>query len=173
MQVRKLKRGRILLTGALAGSMLLHLLYGMESIKQYEAFEYQIKRQAAQLKDKQEQIEILEIIIENQEKDFSEPVQQEPQYLGNFTVTHYCPCFKCCGKEDGITATGTPAKEGRTVAVDPKVIPLGSTVLIDGIEYIAEDIGGAIKGSRIDMFMSTHNAALQAGIVQADVYIER
>ena len=52
---------------------------------------------------------------------------------GTYTITHYCACTRCCGEyADGITATGTKATANRTIAVDPKVIPLGSEVLIDG-----------------------------------------
>lgn len=50
--------------------------------------------------------------------------------LGEFRLTAYCPCMKCCGKTDGITSTGTTAAEGRTIAVDPRVIPYGSAVTI-------------------------------------------
>jgi len=88
-------------------------------------------------------------------------------------ATAYCPCEKCCGEwADGITYTGTTAKEGRTIAVDPKVIPLGSRVVINGNEYIAEDIGGAIKGNRIDVFFATHTAALEFGVqnIEATVF---
>lgn len=74
------------------------------------------------------------------------------------------------GTEDGITYTETEVKEGRTIAVDPKVIPLGSTVyvksknnnLIDGF-YIAEDVGGGIKGNRIDVYMDSLSAAFIFG----------
>lgn len=45
-----------------------------------------------------------------------------------FTITAYCGCEKCCGKTDRITATGTYAIEGVTIAVDPAVIPYGSEV---------------------------------------------
>lgn len=44
------------------------------------------------------------------------------------------------------------AIEGHTIAVDPNVIPLGSEVLINGHEYVAEDIGGAVKGNVIDIY---------------------
>ena len=71
-----------------------------------------------------------------------------------------------------MTYTGTEATAGRTVAVDPDVIPLGSTVYIDGAEYIAEDIGGAIKGRRIDVLLPTHEAALEFGVQYADVAIK-
>ncbi len=99
------------------------------------------------------------------------------EYLGEFKITHYCPCSKCCGEwADGITATGTVATEGRTIAVDPSVIPYGSRVLVvyeDGTEvaYTAEDCGGAIKGNRIDVFMNSHQAALREGVKTAEVYI--
>lgn len=116
----------------------------------------------------------------------SEPiVETEPvedlTALGEFVVTHYCACSKCCGKSEddpayGITATGTRATEGRTVAVDPRVIPYGSEIVVrfaDGSEarLIAEDCGGAIKGNRLDVYMDSHEAALVEGVKTAEVYI--
>ena len=97
--------------------------------------------------------------------------------LGEFKLTAYCPCVKCCGKTDGITATGTLAEEGRTIAVDPRVIPYGSTVTIyfaDGTShtYTAEDCGGAIKETRIDVFFDSHEAARAFGVQSAMVYVE-
>ena len=98
--------------------------------------------------------------------------EPEPVSLGTFKLTAYCPCEKCCGEwADGFTYTGTVATAGRTVAVDPSVIPLGSTVRINGHDYIAEDIGGAIKENRIDVFFDSHQAALQFGVQYADVAI--
>lgn len=110
---------------------------------------------------------------------FVDVVEEAPEdiSLGEFKITHYCPCEKCCGEwADGITATGTTASEGRTIAVDPKVIPYGTEVTIcyaDGTEhtYIAEDCGGAIKGNRIDVFMESHEAALIEGVKYGEVYI--
>lgn len=98
--------------------------------------------------------------------------------LGEFKLTAYCPCAKCCGKwANGITATGTTATEGRTIAVDPRVIPYGSTVTLyyeDGTvhTYTAEDCGGAIKGNRIDVFFDDHQAARDFGVQTAYVYME-
>ena len=97
--------------------------------------------------------------------------------IGEFTLTAYCPCMKCCGKTDGITATGTTATEGRTIAVDPRVIPYGSSITIyfaDGTShtYTAEDCGGAIKGNRLDIYFDDHQAALQFGVQSAMVYVE-
>lgn len=68
------------------------------------------------------------------------------------------------GNGDGVTATGTIPKEGRTVAIDPKIIPYGTELIINGKDgYIAEDAGGAIKGHRIDVFMTNRKDALQFG----------
>lgn len=92
--------------------------------------------------------------------------------LGIFDLTAYCPCSICCGPHaNGITATGTTATAGRTIAVDPNIIPLGSHVMINGIEYIAEDVGGAIKGNHIDIFYNTHEEALNMSVRTAEVYI--
>lgn len=93
--------------------------------------------------------------------------------LGEFVITAYCPCEKCCGEyADGITATGTVATEGRTCAVDPEVIPLGTEIEIDGVKYIAEDVGGAIKGRRIDICFNDHRSALQYGVKCKEVYVQ-
>ena len=93
-------------------------------------------------------------------------------YLGVCEITAYCACEKCCGKSDGITATGTKATQGRTVAVDPSVIPYGSVVIINGHEYIAEDCGGGIGGTQIDMFFNSHQDALNWGRRWLDVWVK-
>ena len=79
------------------------------------------------------------------------------------TLTAYCPCVKCCGKSDGITASGTQATAGRTVAVDTRLIPYGTEISIDGKTYIAEDCGGKVKGYTIDVFFNSHEEALNFG----------
>lgn len=92
--------------------------------------------------------------------------------LGEFVITHYCDCQKCTLDGDGITASGTKAAEGRTIAADPDVLPMGSVVIIDGHTYTVEDVGGAIKGNRIDIFMNSHEEAIKAGVKTAEVYLE-
>ena len=91
------------------------------------------------------------------------------------TVTHYDCCVECCGKDDGITASGVLATPGVTVAVDPSVIPLGSDVLVDYGDgeihyYRADDTGGAVKGNHIDLCVATHEEALQLGRRTATIY---
>lgn len=95
------------------------------------------------------------------------------KYLGKFKITHYCACTKCCGKNaKGITASGKKVEENKTIAVDPKVIKLGSTVYIDGYGLMeAQDTGSAIKGNIIDVYIPDHNEALKLGVTYKDVYI--
>lgn len=100
-------------------------------------------------------------------KDSSERV-----YLGKFTLTAYCNCKKCCGKwSGGPTAIGKMPKEGRTIAVDPKVIPLGSKISINGKTYTAEDTGSAIKNKKIDIYFDSHSEAWNFGKQKAKVYL--
>ena len=92
--------------------------------------------------------------------------------LGNFIITHYCPCSICCGPwRDGITSTGATAVTNRTIAVDPTVIPYGSKVVINGQVYVAEDCGGAIKNNHIDIYVGSHAEAETKGVYETEVYL--
>ena len=83
-------------------------------------------------------------------------------------VTAYTPFDAGC---TGITATGTKAGVG-TVAVDPKVIPLGSKVYVPGYGVaVAADTGGAIKGNRVDVCYTTKNEAFSWGVKNVTVYV--
>lgn len=94
--------------------------------------------------------------------------------LGTFKITHYC-CEKyphiCNSGAPYKTATGTTPHVGGC-AVDPKVIPLGSFVKINGVVYHAEDTGGAIDGNRIDIVVATHSEALSKGTYRAEVFLK-
>ena len=101
-----------------------------------------------------------------------ERIEPPREYLGTFEITAYCACGYCCnGSNDGLTYTETVATEGRTIAVDPSVIPLGSIVEINGVNYVAEDIGGAIKNNHIDIFFNSHSDAREFGRQYLDVFI--
>ena len=96
-----------------------------------------------------------------------------PDYtdLGTFKLTAYCSCVECCGKSDGITASGTKVTAGRTVAVDPSKIPYGTNLMINGnSNYIAEDCGGAVKGNVIDIYFDSHSEAMNFGVQYAKVF---
>ena len=69
------------------------------------------------------------------------------------------------------TATGTWPKVG-TIAVDPKVIPLGTKVYVSGYGFaVAEDTGGAIKNNIIDLYMDTNEACINWGRRNVTLYI--
>jgi len=90
--------------------------------------------------------------------------------LGRFKLTAYSG--PQLGQAEPITATGTTARAGRTVAVDPKIIPLGSKIYIEGLgERIAEDVGGAIKGNRIDVYVGTVPQAFRFGVQRGTVSV--
>lgn len=92
--------------------------------------------------------------------------------LGKFKLTGYCICPDCCGGySDGYTATMTIATPGRTIAVDPDVIPYGTVVEIDGYEYVAEDCGEAVKGNHIDILCASHELAECFGVQYAEVFV--
>lgn len=118
--------------------------------------------------------------VKASQSDDKEPKRQELKMtsLGKFDITFYCPCELCCGKSPddeayGITATGTVATAGHTIAVDPDVIAFESRVIIEGMDYVyhAEDRGGAIKQNRIDIFVDSHEEALQLGRKTANVWL--
>jgi 3D (Asp-Asp-Asp) domain-containing protein len=103
--------------------------------------------------------------------------------LPSVSVTHYCSCAKCCGKyADGFAADGSTAKAG-TVAADWRVIDRHSTVVlahprlwvtgVTGGEFVGtvHDVGGAIKGHRIDLWCPTHQRALVGGRFRATVSV--
>jgi 3D (Asp-Asp-Asp) domain-containing protein len=90
--------------------------------------------------------------------------------LGRFKLTAYSG--PQLGQPEPITATGTAARAGRTVAVDPKVIPLGSKIYIEGLgERIAEDTGGGVKGNHIDVYLGTVPQAVRFGVQRGTVSV--
>ena len=100
---------------------------------------------------------------------------EKAHVLENCTVTHYDVCVRCCGKTDGITASGLLTVPGVTVAVDPAVIPLGSDVLVDygdGVlhYYRADDTGFGVQGGAIDVCVGSHEEAVELGQRTATVY---
>ena len=105
-------------------------------------------------------------------EDEAEDEQELPEYIV-FDCTAYCPCEQCCGAgASGITASGTQATEGRTVAADPSILPYGTEIYIQGLgNYVVEDCGGAINGYSLDLFFATHQAAVEFGRKQLSVEI--
>jgi 3D (Asp-Asp-Asp) domain-containing protein len=69
------------------------------------------------------------------------------------------------------TASGTMPSVGRTIAVDPRVIPLGTKLQIEGVgTRIAEDTGKNIKGKKLDLFLSSMSDCTRFGVRSRNVY---
>lgn len=139
----------------------------------YEVFENMINTNIKQAEQKSEEIVASERIAQTETK----PIQKEVTSRSSstfrtsnsnegytaFTATGYCPCASCCGKTNGITARGTKAVAGKTVAMSSKY-SFGTQVEIKGYgTYIVEDRGGAIQGNKIDIYFDTHQQALNFG----------
>ncbi len=110
---------------------------------------------------------------EEEEDPYEEPEEEDSaseevsssggSHSAIFKITAYCPCAKCNGgATHGLTAMGTSLTVGRTIAVDPGVIPLGTTVYFNGQAYVAEDTG--VSGHTIDLLVSSHAAAYAWGV---------
>ena len=100
------------------------------------------------------------------------------QILSDAVLTAYHAGVESTGKSEGhpqygITFSGTKVSEGRTVAVDPKVIPIGWWVYIEGYGFRrAEDKGSAVKGKMIDIYYEDGDKARKFGKKKgATVYI--
>jgi 3D (Asp-Asp-Asp) domain-containing protein len=90
----------------------------------------------------------------------------------NMVATGYDGCYECNKPFYGQPSyIGLPLQRG-IVAVDPKVIPMGTRLYVEGYgEAIAADQGNAIKGNRIDLYFDTHQQGLNWGIKTVKVTI--
>ncbi len=93
----------------------------------------------------------------------------------DIVATAYAPGPHDNGKWGSLTHLGTQVRPG-IIAVDPRVIPLGSRVYIEfadghGVYAVAEDTGGAIKGNRIDIAMWTVSEAYKFGMQKVKVHV--
>lgn len=92
----------------------------------------------------------------------------ETTYYGACRITFYCNCSKCTGQwSGGPTASGVMPTPNRTVANGS--LPFGTRVIIEGQEYVVEDRG--VDGNQFDIFVDSHQEALERGLYYADVYL--
>lgn len=109
-----------------------------------------------------EEVSKMEEELRNQE--LIKEAEENYTYMGKFRLTSYCGCRRCNGKWTGYpTASGTDYVVGRTIAVDKRVIPLGSWVEINvpgqgWQRFRAEDTGSAIKGNDIDVYVGMNHS---------------
>ena len=102
--------------------------------------------------------------------------------LGEYKLTSYCACEKCCGywatirplDENGepivYTASGAVARQGVTVAADTSILPFGTVILIGGEEFTVQDVGGGVDGKHIDIYFDNHAAAVEFGVRYETIY---
>lgn len=107
---------------------------------------------------------------------------KKTKLMGSFKLTGYCACKKC-GTGTGITYSGKKVRENHTVAADLKILPIGTYIILEGIEdgakkydgiYQVEDKGGGVKNKHIDIYQPTHELASLVtyhGANHANVYI--
>jgi len=96
------------------------------------------------------------------------PSSSRRRHLGSFAMTAYTQYHSPPRR----TASGTMPAVGRTVAVDPRVIPLGTKLHIEGVGIrIAEDTGRKIKGKKLDLFLSSMGACTRFGVRARNVYL--
>lgn len=118
-----------------------------------------------------------EVLPEDEVEIEKDPLE-EFNKIEDVRITYYCAekyPHICNAGPPYTTARGNEVIPNYTCAVDRKVIPLGSTVIVDygdGVlhEYYADDVGGAIKGNRVDIAVETHEQALNCGVKYATVY---
>lgn len=114
----------------------------------------------------------VDYIRSNKQYKILQKTKKKYDLIGTYKITAYCPCSLCCGKSNGVTASGVIATPNHTIAADKIQFSFGDEVTINGQKYVVEDTGGAIKGNRIDMFFGSHSEALRYGRRYENLYIE-
>lgn len=118
------------------------------------------------------QLSIVQGELTTVQKDMNNLTQSKVFYVGKYKITYYCDCKQCCGKTNGITASGIKAQEGVTVAADTSKLPFGTRIYIKGIGWrTVQDRGGAIKGNRLDIYISSHNNPKPYNVKNLDVWM--
>lgn len=111
-------------------------------------------------------------------KKVEKPKKEEPvkkKSLGIFIATAYCPCKQCSnqwGKSIAYPCDGShKAIQGHTVGADKDVLPMGSVITLWGKDYVVEDVGGGIKGNRLDVYFDSHEDAVAFGVREVEVFV--
>lgn len=112
--------------------------------------------------------------LKSEKQTLEEKISSKKVYVGQFKLTGYCPCYSCSEGWGSSTAIGVRAQEGVTVAADTSKLPLGTRIYIEGVgERVVQDVGGAVKGNKIDIFVNNHSSCYNSAYNQssAAVYI--
>ena len=110
-------------------------------------------------------------IIDTREFDVAWEVLSQPRYTEITMEISYYTADDDGMDGQGITASGTVAVEGRTVAMGSEY-PLGTVIWIEGHRYVNEDRGGYIVGNRVDVFVGSRSVAMELGRTMKTVKVE-
>lgn len=116
--------------------------------------------------------ETIRVNMVNNMNDTCKAIQETQQakfYTEEVIITYYTASDEECGNENGITASGTVAVEGRTIAADH--LPFGTVVEIDGVQYVVEDRFGAGHTNKIDVYVENKDKAIKLGKRKIEVKI--
>lgn len=95
--------------------------------------------------------------------------------LGQVVTSGYCSCSICCGIwSGGPTASGVYPRANHTIAVDAynPFLPMGTKVIMNGVEYTVEDTGNFARyGVQFDVYYDSHSAALNHGHRTWEAYL--
>ncbi len=107
----------------------------------------------------------------------AQKVQGITPTVKTFNTSAYCACIKCCGKTNGITASGAKATQWYTVAAGSGYA-IGTIIYIPALKdkpnggwFVVQDRGGAISNSKLDIYMNSHTSALQYGRKSLEAYV--
>ena len=166
-------------------TLLIHKTEQIECVEAKEVQERAIQNFLPEINDINRKINNTLTKIKNEYKEKNTPHEQENKveepkevYLGEFTATAYCiedyPHI-CNNGDASVTATGEKPIPGKTVAVDPSVIPYGSQIkVVYGDQTMilrANDTGGAINSKKIDLVYATHKECLEWGKRKVKVWL--
>lgn len=149
------------------GSILLSLLMALSIAS--GNYDDVIKAREAKDTTIRQDLKVTKLDKPKNEKVEATPVAKHDEEWMYFTLTAFTNGPESTGKRPGdkgygVTASGKRTREGRTIAADPRVLPLGTKVYIEGVgTRIVEDTGGAIKGQKIDVFIEDLGEALEFG----------
>ena len=159
---------QILFTLVLGGTV---ALFGVMKVAAERKIELEkAKEEAGQTLDKL--LDSLEDALKGINTEESEPNIPAPEWETiTMNVSAYCPREICCEDfADGTTASGHKIKPGDVFVAAPHKYPFGTEMMIpgyaDGKVVEVKDIGGAIKGNRLDVFFATHQEALEFGRIE-------
>lgn len=109
--------------------------------------------------------------------DLAAKVKNSTPIIQMFDTSAYCACEKCCGKTDGITASQEKAKQWLTIAAG-REYKFGTIIYIpeladnpNGGWFIVQDRGEAITNNKLDIYMNSHNDAIQYGRKNLECYV--